>query len=60
MFGKEDLVVISWLLGGTELETAVRTKPQQDAPRLVALVERALPARPAAGPAGPASAGEAA
>ncbi|PWJ48012.1 hypothetical protein SAMN06264364_13337 [Quadrisphaera granulorum] len=42
MFGKEDLVVVTWRLGGaggTEVDSAVRTKPQQDAPRLVALVE---------------------
>lgn len=58
MFGKEDLVVISWRLDGPDgpvaLETAVRTKPQQDAPVLVALVEGLAP-RPSDGPgAGPA------
>ncbi len=58
MFGKEDLVVISWRLDGPQgpvaLETAVRTKPQQDAPVLVALVEGLVP-RPSDGPpAGPA------
>lgn len=55
MFGKEDLVVISWQLTGPQgpvaLETAVRTKPQQDAPVLVALVEGLVP-RAQAGPAG--------
>lgn len=45
MFGKEDLVVVTWRLGGpggTEVDSAVRTKPQQDAGRLVALVEGLL------------------
>lgn len=46
MFGKEDLVVVTWRLGGaggTEVDSAVRTKPQQDADRLVALVEGLIP-----------------
>jgi hypothetical protein len=46
MFGKEDLVVVTWRLGGAggaEVDSAVRTKPQQDAPRLVALVEGLIP-----------------
>ncbi|MBC3761980.1 PH-like domain-containing protein [Quadrisphaera oryzae] len=48
MFGKEDLVVVTWRLGGAggaEVDSAVRTKPQQDAPRLVALVEGLLAPR---------------
>ncbi len=56
MFGKEDLVVISWRLDGPQgpvaLETAVRTKPQQDAPVLVGLVTGLVPA-PTTGPAAP-------
>jgi hypothetical protein len=45
MFGKEDLVVVTWRLGGAggaEVDSAVRTKPQQDADRLVSLVEGLL------------------
>lgn len=52
MFGKEDLVVVTWRLGGAggaEVDSAVRTKPQQDAGRLVALVEGLLAPRGAGG-----------
>ncbi|MGQ7298229.1 PH-like domain-containing protein [Quadrisphaera sp. KR29] len=48
MFGKEDLVVVTWRLGGAggaEVDSAVRTKPQQDAGRLVALVEGLMGSR---------------
>ncbi|TNM64511.1 hypothetical protein FHN55_13360 [Streptomyces sp. NP160] len=52
MFGKEDLVVVTWRLGGAggaEVDSAVRTKPQQDADRLVALVEGLIAPRGADG-----------
>jgi hypothetical protein len=50
MFGKEDLVVVTWRLGSTELDTAVRCSPAASAATLVDTVD-ALLARPAEGAA---------
>jgi hypothetical protein len=37
-FGKEGIVVVTWRLGGTELDTGVRCRHRADADRLVAAV----------------------